>query len=367
MKNFLDRYLKIIDWYIIKKYLGTFVFTLVIFMVISVVFDIAEHLDNFLTHHATVYDIAFKYYAGFIPYYINLLSPLINFLAVIFFTAKMANQTEIVPILSGKASFNRFLRPYFVSATLIFIVSLFANVYLIPYTNDLKVKFENTHGFNGDQSKNEVHLQLDNKGTYVYVQSYDPASHTGYQFVLEKFDGDKLREKIVASTVTYDTVKRSWSLRNYSIRYVNGLREKLNINVPLKDTILDLKPLDFEMHDNIYSAMSMSVLNRNIDKEATRGAGNLKDMRYEKYRRFIYPLASFVLTLIGVSISSRRVRGGIGLPLGIGLFLCFAYIVVDKFALVFAIKSGLPPLIAAALPNFLFGILGCFLLYKAPK
>src|ERR1700761_1322147 len=163
MNNPLNNYLKIIDWYIIKKYLGTFVFTLVIFMVISVVFDISEHLDNFLSKHATLYQIAFQYYAGFIPFYLNMLSPLINFLAVIFFTAKMANQTEIVPILSGKASFNRFLRPYFVSATLIFVLSFFANVYLIPYTNKLKVTFENTHGFNGDPSKNEVHLQLDKR------------------------------------------------------------------------------------------------------------------------------------------------------------------------------------------------------------
>jgi len=313
MNNPLNKYLKIIDWYIIKKYLGTFVFTLVIFIVISVVFDISEHLDNFLSHHATIYDIAFKYYAGFIPFYINLLSPLINFLA-----------------------------------------------------NKLKVTFENTHGFNGDPSKNEVHLQLD-KRTFVYVQTYDPPSHTGYQFVLEKFDGDVLREKIVANTITYDSLKKTWSLRNYSIRRVSGLREKLDMNLPQKDTVLELSPSDFETHDNIYSAMSMSLLNSNIDKEKIRGSGNLRDMQYEKYKRFVYPLASFVLTLIGVSISSRKVRGGIGLPLGIGLFLCFAYIVVDKFALVFAIKSGLPPLIAVCLPNGLFGILGCYLLYKAPK
>ncbi|MES2377930.1 MAG: LptF/LptG family permease [Bacteroidota bacterium] len=366
MKDFIGKYLKIIDWYIIKKYLGTFVFTLVIFIVISVVFDISEHLDNFLSHHATIWEIAFKYYAGFIPFYINLLSPLINFLAVIFFTAKMANQTEIVPILSGKASFTRFLRPYFVSATLIFVVSLFANLYLIPYTNKLKVDFENSHGFNGDQSKNSVHLKLD-EHTYVYVESYDNLSHTGYQFVLEKFDGDKLREKIDAQTITYDSLKKQWQIKNYTVRFVNGLRERLRFNLPQKDTTLDLYPSDFEAHDNIYSAMSLRDLNKNITKEKIRGAGNIKDMQYEKWRRFLYPFASFVLTLIGVSISSRRVRGGIGLPLGIGLFLCFAYIVVDKFALVFAIKSGLSPWIAAALPNTLFGILGGYLLYKAPK
>src|SRR6201996_7623078 len=227
MKEIYHKYVKVIDRYIINKYLGTFVFTLGIFMVISVVFDISEHLDNFLSKHATLEQIAFKYYAGFIPFYMNLLSPLITFLAVIFFTAKMANQTEIVPILSGRASFNRFLRPYFIAATVIFLCSFFANVYLIPYTNRLKIDFENSHGFNGDQdpTKSEVHLKLD-KRTYVYMQSYDPTVHTGYTFILEKFDGDELKEKLFASTIQYDSVKNRWRLNNCITRYVNGLKEK---------------------------------------------------------------------------------------------------------------------------------------------
>jgi len=365
MNAFLDRYLKIIDWYIIKKYLGTFVFTLMLFIVISVVFDVSEHMDNFLTKHATFNEIVFKYYAGFVPFYMNLLSPLINFLAVIYFTAQMANQTEIVPILSGKVSFNRFLRPYFVSAFIIFVISFFGNIYLIPYTNALKLNFENTHGFYGDASKNEVHLQLDKK-TYVYAQSYDNLTHTAYMFTLEKFDGDKLREKIIANTIVYDSLKRTWTFRNYSVRHVNGLREKLVMNLLQKDTVLDLKPTDFVVNNN-YPAMSLNELNKNIDKEKIRGACDLKDMEYEKYRRFVYPLSSFVLTLIGVSISSRKVRGGIGLPLGIGLFLCFAYVVVDKFAVVFALKSDLPPILAVFVPNGLFGLLGVYLLTKAPK
>ena len=323
MKKLLDGYLKIIDWYIIKKYLGTFIFTLLLFILISVVFDVSEHMDNFLTKHATLKEIVFKYYAGFVPFYMNLLSPLINFLAVIYFTAKMADQTEIVPILSGKVSFYRFLRPYFVSAFIIFVVSFFANVYLIPFTNALKIDFENTHGFYGDASKSDIHLQLDKK-TFVYAQSYDPLTHTGYLFTLEKFDHDTLREKILANTIVYDSVKRIWSFRNYSVRQVNGLREKLVMNLMQKDTVLDLKPTDFVINNN-YPAMSLRELNRNIDKEKLRGAGDLRDMQYEKYRRFVYPLSSFVLTLIGVSISSRRVRGGLGLPLGIGLFICFAY------------------------------------------
>ncbi|MDB5130651.1 MAG: permease [Mucilaginibacter sp.] len=368
MKEFLKKYLKIIDRYIIKKYLGTFVFTLGIFVVVTVVFDVSEHLDNFLKNHSTIQEIAFKYYAGFIPFYINLLSPLINFLAVIYFTAKMANQTEIVPILSGKTSFNRFLRPYFVCATLIFIVSLFANIYLIPFTNRLKITFENSHQFNADDpTKVEVHIQLD-KNTFVYVQQYDNTVHTGYQFVLEKFDGDKLKEKLVASSITYDSLKRVWTMNSFTVKYINGLKEKyVDSSGKRKDTVLDMRPTDFIVYDNAYSAMSTKELNRNITREEIRGTGALKEMLYERDRRFIYPLSSFVLTLIGVSISSRKVRGGIGLPLGIGIFLCFTYVVVDKFALVFAVKGDTPAFVAVCIPNLIFGLVGYYLLSKAPK
>ena len=368
MNAILSRYVKTIDWYIIKKYLGTFVFTLGIFVIVTVVFDISEHLDNFLKKNATLNDIVFKYYAGFIPFYINLLSPLINFLAVIYFTAKMANQTEIVPILSGKVSFNRFLRPYFICATLIFIVSLFANIYLIPFTNKLKITFENANGFNGDDaSKSEVHIQLD-KNTFVYLQSYQADIHTGYQFVMEKFDGDKLKEKLVANTIQYDSVKRKWAIRGYTVKYINGLREKWVDGAGLtKDTVLDMRPTDFIVYDNVYTAMATTDLSKAITKELIRGTGALKEMRYVLYQRFVYPLSSYVLTLIGVSISSRKVRGGIGLPLGIGIFLCFAYIIVDRFAFVFAVKDNLPPIIAVFIPNGLFALVGYYLLLKAPK
>ena len=251
---------------------------------------------------------------------------------------------------------------------MIFIVSFFANVYLIPFTNKLKITFENSHQFNGDDpTKSEVHIQLD-KHTFVYVQSYDNTIHTGYEFVLEKFDGDKLREKLVANTISYDSLKRIWSIRSYTIKYIDGLKEKwVDGSNKMKDTVLDMRPTDFIVYDNVYSAMSTHDLSRSIEKEKLRGTGALKEMLYEKYRRFIYPLSSYVLTLIGVSISSRRVRGGIGLPLGIGIFLCFTYIIIDKFALVFAVKGSMAPLIAVCLPNGIFGLVGYYLLLKAPK
>ncbi|RYE18942.1 MAG: YjgP/YjgQ family permease [Sphingobacteriales bacterium] len=368
MKTFFRKYLTVIDRYIINKYLGTFTFTLLIFIVITVVFDISEHIDNFLKSESTITQIATDYYGGFIPFYMNMLSPLINFLAVIFFTAKMANQTEIVPILTSKASFNRFLRPYFIAATLIFFVSFFANVYLIPYTNRLKITFENENDFagTGDPTRTEVHMQID-KRTYVYVQNFDKTINTGYTFVLEKFDGDLLREKLTADRVVYDTVKKVWSIMGPYIRYVDGVKERLVRPGTQKDTVLDMHPSDFVRIDNEYSAMPLHEINATIDKEKLRRPEVLPAIYFEKYRRFVYPLSTYVLTLIGVALSSRKVRGGVGLPLGIGIFLCFAYIVVDKFATVFAIQGGVPPLIAVFIPNLLFGLLGLYLLRNAPK
>ncbi len=358
--------IKIIDWYIIKKYLGTFIFTLAIFTVIIVIFDVSEKLDDFLRHKAPLSDIIFNYYAGFIPFYLNFLSPLINFIAVIFFTAKMADQTEIVPILSGGVSFKRFLWPYFIASTVIFLITLIFNLFIIPETNELKVDFENVYiNPKSDNSKLYTHMQID-KDTYVYIENFDNTQKIGYKLTLEKFDGFDLREKLVADKISWDSVKSKWAIENYSIRTIDGLKETMSSGVR-KDTILDMRPKDFEIYDNIYQAMNMRELNERIDKEATRGTGVMVDLQLEKYKRFVYPLSAYVLTLMGVSLSSRKVRGGIGLPLGIGIFLSFAYILFIQFSTMFASKGGLPPLIAVFIPNIIFGILGVYLLVKAPK
>ena len=360
------KFIKLIDWYIIRKYLGTFVFTMAIFTVVIVIFDVSERLDDFLKHNAPASKVITEYYAGFIPYYLNFLSPLINFIAVIFFTAKMADQTEIVPILSGGVSFNRFLWPYFISSFIIFIVTLTFNLFIIPETNKLRVNFENKYiNPKEDDSKMYTHMKLDNK-TYVYIENFDNKSKIGYKFSLEKFNGDKLQEKLVAERITWDSLKRNWKIVNYSIRKINGLEEKM-IYGTSKDTVLDMRPSDFEVYDNLFEAMTMRELNSRIEKEKIRGTGQLVKLELEKYKRYVYALSSFILTLMGVSLSSRKVRGGVGLPLGIGIFLSFAYILSIQFSNMFALKGGLPPLIAVFIPNILFGALGVYLLIKAPK
>lgn len=358
--------MKIIDKYIIRKYLSTFVFTIAIFVVVAVVFDISERLDDFMKNKAPLSKIVFEYYAGFIPFYINMLSPLINFIAVIFFTAKMADQTEVVPILSGGMSFNRFIRPYMIAATLICLVNYAFNVYIIPRTNKLKVGFERIYVKPVENNtKSSTHMQIDSD-SYVYIDNFDNNRKIGYNFVLEKFQGDEMVEKMMADRISWDSLQNHWRIENYTVRKIDSLHEEM-IKGTSKDTLLDMHPRDFEVYDNIFTAMNMTELNDRIEKEKIRGTGMMVDLLLEKYKRFVNPLAAYVLTLMGVALSSKKVRGGIGLSLGIGIALSFTYIVFIQFSTMFSLKGGLPPLIAVFIPNVIFGILAVYLLYKAPK
>lgn len=360
--------IKIIDWYIISKYLGTFLYTLSVFVVIIIIFDLSEKLDNFLGNNLTVWEVISLYYAGSIPFYVNMLSPLINFIAVIFFTAKMADQTEIVPILSGGVSFNRFLAPYFVSAFIIFAANLASNLYILPYTNQIKNNFENAYIKDNDpSSKLNIHMKLD-ENTYIYMESFDNKSKSGYRFELDNFKGDVMTKRLVADEIKWDSLKRSWKLINYTVRNIDGLKETFisGGTIP-KDTVLDMRPNDFSAYDNIYENLTNKELDEKIRKEGIRGSGIENDLLFERYKRYLHPLSAFVLTLIGVALSSRKVRGGIGLPLGIGIGLSFAYIVFNQFAKMFSLKGGIPPLLAVILPTIFFGLLGLYLLKKAPK
>lgn len=358
--------MKIIDKYIIKKYLSTFAFTIAIFVVVAVIFDISERLDDFMKNNAPLSKIVFEYYAGFIPFYINMLSPLINFIAVIFFTAKMADQTEVVPILSGGMSFNRFVRPYMIAASVICLLNYAFNVYIIPRTNKLKVGFERVYIKPVENNtKSSTHMQIDSN-SYVYIDNFDNNRKIGYNFVLEKFNGEEMTRKLMADRITWDSLQSQWRIENYTVRIIDGLHEEM-IKGRSKDTLLDMHPRDFEVYDNIFTAMNMTELNDRIEKEKIRGTGMMTDLLLEKYKRFVNPLAAYVLTLMGVALSSKKVRGGIGLSLGIGIALSFTYIVFIQFSTMFSLKGGLPPLIAVFIPNVVFGLLAVYLLRKAPK
>ncbi|RZK78814.1 MAG: YjgP/YjgQ family permease [Pedobacter sp.] len=367
--NFFKNRVKILDWYIISKYLGTFLYTLTLFVVIIIIFDLSEKLDDFLTAKLTFWQVISLYYAGSIPFYVNMLSPLINFIAVIFFTAKMADQTEIVPILSGGVSFNRFLQPYFISAFIIFAFNLASNLYILPYTNRLKNSFENTYVKKNDpSSKINIHMRLD-EHTFIYMDNFDNKTLIGTKFNLDNFNGDIMTKKVVAEKIQYDSLKRVWRLTNYSTRYIKGLKEHMVNGAygATKDTILDMRPDDFSAYDNIFENLSNRELSEKIKKEQIRGSGIENDLLFEQYKRWLSPLSAFVLTLIGVALSSRKVRGGVGLPLGIGILLSFGYIVLGQFAKMFSLKGGISPLFSVLAPTLIFGALGYYLLRKAPK
>lgn len=360
--------MNIIDRYIFKKYMTTFVFTVAIFIVVIVIFDISEKLDDFLKNKASFVDVLFKYYAlGSVPFFLNMLTPLINFIAVIFFTSKMADQTEIVPILNGGMSFNRMLRPYIYGATIITLFTLVSNLWILPATNRIKVNFENVYVRPHKVSTNtsSTHMQIDSN-TYVYIDNFDTKSSIGYNFVLEKFDGLEMTEKLMAERVVWDSTMNKWRIEKYTNRIINGLKEKMESG-DSRDTTLDMRPRDFEVYENVFTAMTTKELNERIEKEQTRGTGMMTDLLLEKYKRWVTPFAALILTLMGVALSSKKVRGGIGLSLGIGIGLSFTFLVLNQFTTMFSLKAGFPPLLAVITPSLLFLILAIVLLRKAPK
>jgi len=337
-----------------------------IFGIIIPVFDVSERLDDFLKHNAPLDKIIFEYYVGFIPFYLNMLSPLINFIAVIFFTSRMADKTEIVPILSGGMSFTRMLRPFMIGASIIFVVSLIFNLFIVPNTNKLLNNFTDVYiKPRFDKSKNMVHMKL-NDSTYVFVRTFDNVSQIGYNFSLEKFIENELHEKLMADRIVWDTLQSKWRIENYTIRTINGLNEEMTKGVQI-DTLLDMRPSDFDIYDDVYGSMSTRELYEKIEKEEVRGTGIMTNLLIEKYKRFVTPFSAFILTLMGVALSSRKVRGGLGLSLGVGIGLSFVYLVLNQFSTIFSLQGGLPPLIAVLIPNVLYAIIALVLIKKAPK
>lgn len=357
---------KILDLYIIKKFLGTFLFAIGLIICIAVVFDISEKVDDFIERNAPLKAIAFDYYLNFIPYFANLFSPLFVFISVIFFTSKMAGQTEIIAILNSGISFNRFLRPYIISATVIAIASFYLNNWVIPHANLVRLQFENIYIKNPYVYRGRnIHRQI-KPGEFVYFESYDNKANTGFMFSIEKFEGGKLVTKLMADRITWDSLTQKWSIENYTIRNINGMTEELKKGVRL-DTILSIHPSEFNRRMNFIEAMDFSELNNYIKEEKQRGSEVIPFYEVEKYRRTSYPFATFILTLIGVAISSKKVRGGIGLQLGAGILLSFTYIMFMQVSTTFATNGNVPAVVAVWIPNLVYAFIAIYLLRKAPK
>jgi lipopolysaccharide export system permease protein len=360
--------IKIIDIYIIRKFLGTFFFCLVLIMTIAVVFDFAEKIDNFMEKAAPLKAVLFDYYLNFIPYFATLFAPLFVFIAVIFFTSRMAVNTEIIAILNSGMSFKRMMWPYMLSATVIAAIIFYLTNFVIPRSNMVRMDFEDKYYRSVARKINvdNIHRQAF-KNIYVYMETYSPLYFSGRNFTIEKLDSTgRLVSKLSAPRVSWDTATSKWTVHNYTIREVNGLTEKFTHGDRI-DTTLTIEPKDFSRDPGFVGTMTYIELTDYIDLLRMQGSEELKVFLIEKHRRFASPFAVFILTLIGVSLSSRKVRGGIGMNIGIGLALSFSYILFLQFASQFSLKGDLNPMLAMWIPNILYMIIASVLYKMAPK
>ncbi|NMC42240.1 MAG: YjgP/YjgQ family permease [Bacteroidales bacterium] len=325
--------LRIIDFYIIRKFLGTFFSSLLMIIVIAVVFDFAEKIDDFMEKNAPVRAIIFDYYFNFIPYFATLFAPLFVFISVIFFTARMAVNTEIIAILSGGMSFRRMMWPYFIASFIIAVFVFLLTNFVLPQANLVKLDFEEKYYRIPRARRGQIvnfHRQV-YKNVLLYMERYNPEIQTGINFSLERFnDEGQLESKLVAQRVTWDSAN-IWSAWTYYIRDIKDGKEVITRGLRL-DTALTIRPEDFTRDPQYVGTMKYRELNEYIDLLRLQGSDELRLFLVEKQRRFANPFSVFILTLIGVSLSSRKIRGGIGMQIGIGLALSFSYILFMQFA-----------------------------------
>jgi lipopolysaccharide export system permease protein len=357
--------MKKLDWYIFKKYLGTFFFSISLLIIIVIVLDVAENIDSFMKNQATLEEVVFNYYIPFIPYFINLFVYLFVFISVIFFTSKMAGHTEIIAILSSGVSFRRFLLPYVMAAVLLAIGSFYLGNFLIPKTDTIRREFKDKYIERLTKSSgSNIHVQIE-KGVYVYVGNFDIKRKIAYKFTVEKFEDNQMTYKLIADKASYDTLTGKWKLENYVERRLE--KEETMTRAKTKDTTLMLKPRDLYNIKEEFEEMNLFEIRDHIHNLELKGADNTLPYRIEMHKRIASPAAIIILTVIGAALSSRKVRGGMGLHLGIGIAITFSYILFMEFSRVFALSGLFSPFIAAWLPNIIFSIIGIYFFVKAPK
>lgn len=358
-----------LDWYIIRKFIGTYIFSIVLIISIALVFDFNENLSKFTKYHAPWRAIVFDYYANFIPYYSNLFSPLFVFIAVIFFTSKLAGNSEIIAMLSSGVSFRRLMRPYMISCVLIASVTFYLNSFVIPHGTVIRQNFESLYrNSKKNTSAENVQLQV-GKGTVAYIQHYDDRYKRGYGFSLDKFEGKKLVSHMTAMGIQYDTIadaKYHWKATNWKTRTLVGLRERI-VTGDVKDTVILMEPTDLVYSKGQQETFTSPELLDYISKQTSRGSSNVVQYEVEFHKRIAMSFSSFILTIIGLSLSARKRKGGMGLYLGIGLGLSFGYIMLQTVSSTFAINAGTPPVLAAWIPNLIFAFIAYFCYRHAPR
>ena len=363
------RYIKRLDWYIIKKFVGYYFFSIALIITIAIVFDFNDNLSKFTEYHAPARAIIFDYYANFVPYFANLFSALFVFVAVIMFTSKLAGNSEIIAMLASGVSFKRLLRPYMITCIFLSALSYTLSAYVIPHGTVIRQNFETMYkNKKKNTSAENVQLQVD-RGVIAYIQHYDNNSKKGYGFCLDKFQEKKLVSHLTASEIQYDTISDSkyhWKLTNWKVRRLQGMKEKITSGMN-KDTLITMEPTDLVYSKGQQETFTSPELKDYISKQINRGSGNVVQYKVEYHKRIASSFASFILTIIGVSLSSRKRKGGMGKALGLGLALSFGYIMLQTVCATFAIQANFPPMLAAWLPNFIYAFVAYFCYRKAPR
>jgi lipopolysaccharide export system permease protein len=362
-----------IDWYILKKFLVTFVFCMILFMVVAVAVDSSEKADDFVKTGLSSYEILKQYYFGFVPYIWGLLFPLFVFISVIFFTSRMATRSEIIAILANGTSYNRMLRAYVVGGLFLGLILWLGNRYLIPKANEIRSSFQTNHFDKNDPSKN---IQLSNcrncfyrridSVTYVGIKNYDTASRTGTPFFMDRIKAGKVIYNLRANTIRWDTAKRKWMLLNAVERHVDSMSESSK-SVDTMILNISLKPEELRRDEYLKDRLTTPQLSAFIRQEKLRGTEGLSALEVERYRRTATPLSVLLLTMIGAVLASRKTRGGSGMHLAIGIVTAALFIMSDRFSTVFATKSNFPPLLAAWVPNIIFSAVAFWMYKRTPK
>lgn len=355
--------LKRFDLYIIKQFLGTYIFSILMLLAIIVMFDVNEKLDAMLT--APLSETIFDYFLNFLPYFINQFAPLFTFISVIFFTSRLADHSEIIAMMSTGISFNRLVRPYLLSATLIALVSFLLAAYVIPPANIKRIDYTN-HWVKNKKVDYGDNIQLQVKdGVMAYFGRYDNALNSGFRFSLDEFDGKTLKSRLTAQTIKYDSLGR-WQINDYTIRKFDGLKETM-VKGAAMDTMLDIEPKDFLISQNDQEMLTNPQLVEYIKKQKSRGVANIKNFEIEYEKRYASIATAFILTIIGLSLSSRKVRGGMGKNIGVGLLLSFSYILFTTVTSTFAVSGYTSPRLAMWIPNIIYTFIAIYLYRRAAR
>ena len=360
---------KILDGYITRKFLGTFFLAIALIIVIVVVFDAVEKIDDFIEMKAPLNEIIFGYYINFIPYFINLFCGLFTFIAVIYFTSQMAGRTEITAIQASGVSFRRLLWPYFLSAVLITGISLFLNLEVIPSANAKRVEFESQYFRKNRRVQYEPNIfrQIE-PGVFVYVRNYNPSTNKASFMTIERFEGSTIVESLEAAEVNYNDERGRWQAPKYVTHRFEGENDIFELHEQKLDTLINLSEQELGKVENLITTMKIRELNEFIDQQKEKGSDMIGIFEVERQMRFSYPISVFILTVIGVSLSARKMRSGTGVNIGIGVILCFTYIMLGRvFEEIAKGSDGLVAVLLVWLPNIVFAIIAAYIYRKAPK